>query len=206
MVLKHSAWTLLIIRILPPNYGKTLHRSEWMFPSHKKTTSLQTDISCLTAHQQTYRSFSLSVVVSVPVSAADSWETRQQPFQKVTSQHSTSSLSFTPLTAAVPPPSTSLRPPRSASLYVDNGIFCGQVTKTERMWVCVRLCACVCVPLRTVTGCQGRRETERIWQSDSRTVFQPPIVIESGSQNLVWLLRRKEGERKKNYCCFCCCY
>lgn len=160
------------------------------FWKKKKNTWLQRDISCLTPHRQTYQSFSLSVVISVPVSAADSWETRQQPFQKVTSQHSTSSLSFTPLTAPPPPP-----PLQSLCLFLWMLTMAFSVGKWLRLKECESVCDFVCVPLRTVTGCQGRRERENLtkWQQDRISVShcdrvgvtKPGVTVE------------KEGGREK---------
>lgn len=160
------------------------------FWKKKKNTWLQRDISCLTPHRQTYQSFSLSVVISVPVSAADSWETRQQPFQKVTSQHSTSSLSFTPLTAPPPPP-----PLQSLCLFLWMLTMAFSVGKWLRLKECESVCDFVCVPLRTVTGCQGRRERDNLtkWQQDRISVShcdrvgvtKPGVTVE------------KEGGREK---------
>lgn len=157
-----------------------------------KITWLQTDISCLTPHRQTYQSFSLSVVISVPVSAADSWETRQRPFQKVTSQHSTSSLSFTPLTAAAAPPPPPV--PLSVSLDVDNGIFCGQVTKTERMWVCVRLCVCPPPYCHRLSGPERERESDKV---TAGPYFSLPLWSSRGHKT--WCdCREGRREGKKN--------
>lgn len=160
------------------------------FWKKQTNTWLQRDISCLTPHRQTYQSFSLSVVISVPVSAADSWETRQRPFQKVTSQHSTSSLSFTPLTAPPPPP-----PLQSLCLFLWMLTMAFSVGKWLRLKECESVCDFVCVPLRTVTGCQGRRERDNLtkWQQDRISVShcdrvgvtKPGVTVE------------KEGGREK---------
>lgn len=161
---------------------------------NKKNTWLQRDISCLTPHRQTYQSFSLSVVISVPVSAADSWETRQQPFQKVTSQHSTSSLSFTPLTAAPPPPPPP-PVPLSVSLDVDNGIFCGQVTKTERMWVCVRLCVCPPPYCHRLSGPERERQSDKV---TAGPYFSLPLWSSRGHKTWCdcWEGRRERKKKK----------
>lgn len=163
---------------------------------NKKNTWLQRDISCLTPHRQTYQSFSLSVVISVPVSAADSWETRQRPFQKVTSQHSTSSLSFTPLTAPPPPP-----PLQSLCLFLWMLTMAFSVGKWLRLKECESVCDFVCVPLRTVTGCQGRRERENLtkWQQDRISVSHCDRV---GVTKPGVTVEKEGGREKKNCCCY----
>lgn len=121
-------------------------------------------ISHLTLRHWTYyQSLSLWVVISASLFTV-SWIMRERAFHKT---YTTSSLSFT-LLAAVPP-----LPLLSVSLDVDNGIFCEQVTKTQRM--------CVCPPpyCHRLSGPESERW---VWQNDSRTVFQPPIVTKLGSR------------------------
>lgn len=93
-----------------------------------------------------------------------------------------------PPPAAVPP-----LPPLSVSLDVDNGIFCEQVTKTQRMWVCVWLCVCPSPYCHRLSGPEREREMSLTkWQQDCISV---PHCDQVGVTNLVWLSRRREGGR-----------
>lgn len=85
--------------------------------------------------------------------------------------------------------------PLSVSLDVDNGIFCGQVTKTERMWVCVRLCVCPPPYCHRLSGPERERESDKV---TAGPYFSLPLWSSRGHKTWCdcWEGRRERKKKK----------
>lgn len=89
--------------------------------------------------------------------------------------------------------------PLSVSLDVDNGIFCGQVTKTERMWVCVRLCVCPPPYCHRLSGPERERQSDKV---TAGPYFSLPLWSSRGHKTWCDCWEGRRERKKKNCCCY----